>query len=76
MMTECGGCAGLGAHVRWCPEKVGPRASALGRRSEQAEALGDAVGSLAPSEANGLYRISGELRDQAARAALEWRGEA
>ena len=69
--NTCGGCAGLGAHRRWCPAVVGQIASALGRWSEQAEALGDQVGANCPEAANHLYRASSLLRSRADDESLE-----
>lgn len=67
----CGGCAGLGAHKRWCPVHVGAEASYRGRWAEAAEALGDAVGANNPYAANHLYRAAGLLYDDAKRLIVE-----
>lgn len=65
--TLCGGCAGMGAHKRWCPVVVGAEASRRGKWSEQIESLGDTVGSNNPIAANHLYRAAGLLLEDAKR---------
>lgn len=59
--TLCGGCAGMGAHKRWCPVVVGAEASRRGKWSEQIEAMADSVGSNNPIAANHLYRAAAML---------------
>jgi hypothetical protein len=59
----------MGAHRRWCPAVVGERASRLGRLSEQAEAIGDQVGSNDPIAANHLYTAA-VLLAETARATI------
>jgi hypothetical protein len=71
-MTLCGGCAGLGAHRRWCPVHVGKEASRRGKWSEAIEALGDAVGSNNPAAANHLYAAAGLLLNDAKRLRAEF----
>lgn len=70
-VRECGGCAGLGAHRRWCSVVVGPRAALLGPLGEQADALADVVGSNSAEAANLLYGAAAVLRDAARDAATE-----
>jgi hypothetical protein len=64
-MNDCGGCQGLGAHRRWCPANVGFHASVLGRWSQEADDLADAVGSNEPAAANHLYVAAAVLRARA-----------
>lgn len=64
-LDDCGGCAGLGSHRRWCPEAVGRGAALLGRYAEQAESLADSVGSNNTTAANLLYAAAGYLLDDA-----------
>ena len=65
---ECGGCEGKGSHWRWCPEAVGRAAHLLGTYAEQAESLGDSVGSNNTGAANHLYYASAMLKKQALAA--------
>jgi hypothetical protein len=65
MAETCGGCLGKGSHRRWCPVLVGTEASRLGTWAEQAEGMGDQVGSNCPAAANHLYRASALLRARA-----------
>lgn len=44
---SCGGCAGLGAHTRWCPAVVGARAHRLGTTAALLEDCGDIVSDAA-----------------------------
>ena len=46
-VSDCGGCMGIGAHARWCPERVGLTAWRLGLASEAVESMADQIGSLA-----------------------------
>jgi len=62
---ECGGCKGLGAHIRWCPTQVGYTAKYLGPGSEMIENLADTVGGNDPGLANILYHAAGELKQYA-----------
>jgi len=75
MSGDCGGCAGLGAHKRWCPTQVGPVAALLGPWSEQVEQWGDRIGGVPNSadNANMLYAISNtlEVRAHTARKAFQ-----
>lgn len=66
---KCGGCAGLGAHWRWCPVAVGKSASYWGQLSVAIDVLADTVGSNDPESANYLYAASGRLRTKADRRA-------
>jgi hypothetical protein len=63
----------LGAHSRWCPERVGPIAARFGALSERAESLADAIGGLHPNAANHVYRASEDLRVRATREASAWK---
>lgn len=65
MHRKCGGCLGLGAHIRWCPRIVGLSASIRGQQSEQANSLADSVGSNNPGAANLLYSASAVLLEDA-----------
>lgn len=65
MTVACGGCQGLGAHVRWCPEVVGVRASRLGVLADRVEALADEIGATSPQAANDLYRVAAHLLAEA-----------
>lgn len=71
-MNDCGGCQGNGAHKRWCEHAVGHSAAMYGRLSEEAEALGDRIGSNDPRSANLLYAASGRLRTIALTRKTEW----
>ena len=64
-MNDCGGCAGLGSHKRWCPEVVGRAASYLGLMSERADGLGDTVGANCCEATNHLYKAAALLRLEA-----------
>ena len=72
MANDCGGCAGKGAHKRYCPEVVGPAASIIGRWAERAGSLGDHVGPNEMGAANHLWAAAGLLRKAAAERALEY----
>lgn len=69
MRPDCGGCNDLGAHTRWCPERVGPTAARLGAASERADSLGDFIGGADPHLANEAYRLSMRLWSAAVLAA-------
>lgn len=62
---ECGGCAGLGAHRRWCPVDVGERAAYYGQLSETAENLGDRIGPNDMGAANMAWQLAAILRKRA-----------
>jgi len=72
-MGRCGGCRDLGAHIRWCPEVVGPTAARLGDLADQAEDVADRVGPLWPDTANWLYTFAARARAKAQLAAEQWR---
>jgi hypothetical protein len=72
MRRQCGGCEGQGAHVRWCPEVVGPAASIMGSYAERAESLGDSVGPNDMGAANHLWAAAALLRKGAQDRAREW----
>lgn len=72
-MADCGGCAGLGAHRRWCPWVVGRNASHMGKLAGQADALADAVGANEAGAANHLYQAAELLRLRAVELASEYR---
>lgn len=73
MTADCGGCRGEGSHRRWCPEVVGHEAARLGRLAEEAESLGDRIGSNDPSAANRLYEMAEDLTLAAREPADEWK---
>jgi hypothetical protein len=58
----CGGCAGLGAHRRWCEAVVGRAASRFGPMSERVESMGDEIGGNNPGMANRCYELAARLR--------------
>lgn len=58
---ECGGCAGLGAHRRWCPAEVGEQAAYFGQLSEKAESLGDSIGPNDMGAANVAWQLAATL---------------
>lgn len=62
---SCGGCEGKGAHRRWCPAVVTPRAALLGPLGERAESLGDTVGANEPDATNHLYAAASLLKNAA-----------
>jgi len=72
MAMDCGGCEGVGRHRRWCAEVVGYGASLLGRFSQQAETLGDQIGSNNTRAANMAYSLASELRQDANARAAEY----
>lgn len=72
MPEDCGGCAGLGSHRRWCPVVVGRNASYIGRLAEQAGALGDSIGPNECGAANHAWAASALLRAKAQELAAEF----
>jgi hypothetical protein len=62
---DCGGCAGLGSHRRWCIAVVGMFAAWFGAMAEQAEHMADQVGANEPGAANHLYIAAGLIRKRA-----------
>lgn len=64
---QCGGCRDLGAHIRWCPEAVGPYAAEVGRWAYLADSWGDGVGPNDPALANALWSLASELNSYAER---------
>jgi hypothetical protein len=72
MANDCGGCAGKGAHRRYCPWVVGANASIMGRYAERAASLGDSVGPNEMGAANHLWAAAALLRKAAAERALEY----
>lgn len=66
----CGGCRGLGAHIRWCPVRVGHIAARLGEESEKAESIGDNL-SVSPEHANMAWALAASLREAANKAAAK-----
>lgn len=56
---NCGGCRGLGAHSPRCMTQPGWM---WRRLYDQAEALGDAIGSNDPGAANMAYAIAARLK--------------
>lgn len=71
-MSDCGGCNDLGAHTRWCPEVVGPKAARLGTEGDRADVMGDRL-AFAPQLANLAYELSGKLWLAAAAEARQHR---
>ena len=67
-IKDCGGCAGLGAHRRWCPYVVGEQAAYFGQLAEKAEDLGDAIGPNDMGAANLAWQCAGQLRARAIAA--------
>lgn len=58
---DCGGCEGLGAHSSRCSTRPG----FLWRRlADDAESLGDHIGSNDPGSANMAYSISARMRQK------------
>ena len=76
VINNCGGCAGKGAHRRYCPEVVGRHASIMGGWAERAESLGDSVGSNEMGASNHLWAAASLLRKAATERALEFQREA
>lgn len=72
-LKDCGGCAGLGAHRRWCPRAVGEHAAYWGQLSVKAEALGDSIGPNDMEASSMAWHIGAMLRKRAeiARDAYE-----
>jgi hypothetical protein len=64
-IKDCGGCAGLGAHRRWCPYAVGETAAYFGQLSERAESLGDSIGPNDKGAANMAWQVAAILRQRA-----------
>lgn len=64
MNSGCGGCAGLGAHKRWCHSAVGHIAAHYGVLAEQAEDLADV--------ADIMYAAASKLHAIAAAEAERW----
>ncbi|QXG07417.1 hypothetical protein RitSun_47 [Mycobacterium phage RitSun] len=54
----CGGCEGSGAHSPRCITQPG---SVWRRLADQAEALGDVIGSNDAEAANTVYRLAGRF---------------
>jgi hypothetical protein len=75
MANDCGGCAGKGAHRRYCPWVVGANASIMGGWADRAESLGDSVGPNEMGAANHLWAAASLLRKGAAERALEFQRE-
>lgn len=74
-IKDCGGCAGQGAHRRWCPYAVGETAAYFGQLSEKAEALGDSIGPNDTEAANMAWRLAAILRERAHEARVLPPGE-
>jgi hypothetical protein len=72
-MSECGGCRGEGAHVRWCVNVVGHRANWIGTASDRLEYLGDLIGSSDPALSNRCYALGEELMKRATAEADAWK---
>lgn len=62
---DCGGCKGLGSHSSRCLTQPG----AMYRRlMDDAESLGDCIGSNDPGAANMAYAIAARMRDRWTKA--------
>lgn len=61
LVTDCGGCRGLGSHRRWCPALVGKFDAVYGPISEQLNGIGDTIGSNNPGLANKAYALSADI---------------
>lgn len=61
-MTDCGGCQGLGSHRRHCPRS--PTYNRWLELADQAEDLGDRIGSNDMGAANMAYGLAGRLRER------------
>lgn len=72
---ECGGCAGMGSHKRWCEAAVGRHAAMLGRWSQRADSLGDDVGPNEMGASNHLWAAAALLAEAARMRADEWRAQ-
>ena len=57
-MSDCGGCKGLGAHSPRCHTQPG---FFWRRLRDQADSLGDQIGSNAPDLANTAYALAAHL---------------
>lgn len=71
----CGGCRGIGSHRRHCPRN--PNYHPWLKLADDAENLGDSIGSNFPGLANRAYHISGALREevkQRREASEYWKG--
>lgn len=62
---DCGGCKGLGSHARRCPQRPGYNRWDI--VADEAERLGDHIGSNEPGAANCCYAAAGLLREKAQR---------
>lgn len=60
-MTDCGGCQGLGSHQRYCPRN--PDYHPWRRLADQAEGIGDTIGSNDTGTANQAYALAGRIRE-------------
>ena len=67
-IKDCGGCAGLGSHRRWCPYAVGETAAYFGQLSERADSLGDSIGPNDMGAANMVWQVAAILRRRAEEA--------
>lgn len=73
IVSDCGGCLGLGSHTRWCPKIVGEKAWRLGLASETVESMADQIGSLDPYAANLIYRAASVLKEKAVEESQIWK---
>jgi hypothetical protein len=83
-VSECGGCQGLGAHRRYCPQH--PDYHPWRVLADRAEDIGDRIGGSDPGLANQAYFLAGAIRrampdhpyrrPQPKREALDDRGQA
>ena len=67
-IKDCGGCAGLGSHRRWCPYAVGETAAYFGQLSERADSIADAIGPNDMGAANMAWQVAAILRKRAEEA--------
>jgi hypothetical protein len=58
--VTCGGCEGKGAHQKYCVKH--PNYHPWRRLADQAENIGDTIGSNDPGVANRAYFLAGEIR--------------
>lgn len=57
---NCGGCHALGAHAKYCPRH--PNYHPWRQLADQAESIGDRIGSNDTGLANRAYALSGDIR--------------
>ena len=62
---DCGGCKGLGSHSSRCMTQPG---AMFRRLADDAESLGDHIGSNDTEAANLAYAIAARMRDRSSQA--------